>query len=100
MNTKKSFTSSYNPKSNGSIERVNQTLICKLAKLCNGKWAEWDEFLPYAIHATRISPHKTTKITPFELVYGFKPMILTESKKFYDKIKETDNALLDRLNCV
>ncbi|KAG0435472.1 Gag-Pol polyprotein [Dictyocoela muelleri] len=100
MNTRKSFTSSYNPKSNGSIERVNQTLIHKLSKLCNGRWDEWDEFLPYAIQATRISPRKSTKITPFELVFGFKPTGITETKDFINENKETDDALLDRLNYI
>ncbi|KAF9761524.1 Retrovirus-related Pol polyprotein from transposon [Nosema granulosis] len=34
MNSKKTFTTAYNPKCNGTAERVNQTLIGKLAVVC------------------------------------------------------------------
>jgi transposase InsO family protein len=30
VNTVNSFTSAYNPKCNGAVERLNRTLICKL----------------------------------------------------------------------
>jgi hypothetical protein len=33
--SRKAFTSAYNPKANGTTERVNQTLVVKLCKLCN-----------------------------------------------------------------
>ncbi|KAG0441027.1 Gag-Pol polyprotein [Dictyocoela muelleri] len=73
--TRKSFVSSYNPRSNGSIERCNQTLLHKLSKLFNGIWCEWDEFLAYAIYATRISPRKKSGISPFELLYGYSRLL-------------------------
>ena len=41
----KSFTSAYNPQCNGAVERLNRTLIAKLAKICNGDWEHWDEYL-------------------------------------------------------
>lgn len=45
MNTIKSQTSAYNPQCNGSVERLNRTLVGKLMKLCNGRIGEWDTFL-------------------------------------------------------
>lgn len=58
VDTKKTYTAAFNPKCNGTAERVNQTLIAKLAKMCNENWHEWDEYLPYALFAYRVSPRK------------------------------------------
>ncbi|KAI5150839.1 hypothetical protein ENBRE01_1744 [Enteropsectra breve] len=34
IGTKKSYTSAYNPKRNGAVEKLNRTLVGRLAKLC------------------------------------------------------------------
>ena len=97
MNTKKTFTSSYNPKCNGLAERTNQTLVGKLAKLVNGRWKMWDEFLPYAIYAYRISPRRSTRNSPYELLYGRTPNNFFKENK--DLIILEDNELIiERLN--
>ncbi|KAF9749458.1 Retrovirus-related Pol polyprotein from transposon, partial [Nosema granulosis] len=97
MNSKKTFTTSYNPKCNGTAERVNQTLIGKLAKLVDTRWKEWDEFLPFAVYAYRISPRKITAVSPFELLYGRRenPMANEEDIPI---INESNDLLLERLD--
>ncbi|MGL4849247.1 MAG: integrase catalytic domain-containing protein [Clostridium sp.] len=105
LNTKKSFTSSYNPKCNGAAERVNQTLIGKLARLADERWSEWDEFLPYALYAYRISPRKATGNSPFELLYGRKenplacrdrePPIVEENELLLERLRDARSFLLE-----
>ncbi|KAI5150755.1 hypothetical protein ENBRE01_1688 [Enteropsectra breve] len=71
--TKQSITSAYNPRCNGTAERLNRTLLEKLAKLFNGKYNQRDEFLPIALYSYRISPRSRLNVSPFELLYERKP---------------------------
>ncbi|KAI4293356.1 hypothetical protein PAPHI01_2630 [Pancytospora philotis] len=66
----KSFTSAYHPQCNGAVERLNRTLIAKLAKICNGRWSDWDEKLPWAVYSYRIAPISRLGCSPFEMLYG------------------------------
>ncbi|KAG0442587.1 Transposon Tf2-9 polyprotein [Dictyocoela muelleri] len=100
VKTRKSFVTSYNPRSNGTIERCNQTLLHKLSKLCNGRWSEWDEFLSYAIYATRISPRKKSGVSSFELLYGYSPPSLGEIDEDLENIDENDDMMMERLKYV
>ncbi|KAG0441069.1 Retrovirus-related Pol polyprotein from transposon 17.6, partial [Dictyocoela muelleri] len=103
FNSKKSFVSAYNPKSNGAVERVNQTLIHKLAKLCKNHWKEWDEFLPFAIYASRISFRTISKKSPFQLLYGYQPKIFSlenENNESQFTEVETDDMMFERLKIV
>lgn len=54
MKTRKSFTSIYNPRCNGAVERVNGTLTKKLAMMYYDDIKEWDSVLPYATFAYNI----------------------------------------------
>ncbi len=101
VDTKKTYTAAFNPKCNGTAERVNQTLIAKLAKMCNENWREWDEYLPYALFAYRVSPRKLSGYSPFELLYGRKPRLLgslDEGKKDNKYLIEDNILIFDRLN--
>ncbi|KAG0435558.1 Retrovirus-related Pol polyprotein from transposon 17.6 [Dictyocoela muelleri] len=102
FNSKKSYVSSYNPKSNGGVERLNQTLIHKLSKLCKNKWKEWDEFLPYAVYGVRISPRSSSESSPFELLYGYKPNMsyVEEDNVVSNSCVETNDMMFDRLSYV
>jgi hypothetical protein len=70
MNSEKSFTSAYHPQCNGAVQRLNRTLIAKLARICNGDWSNWDVKLLLAVYAYRICPITRLKASPFELLYG------------------------------
>lgn len=96
MDTRKIYTSPYNPKCNGVVERVNQTLIGKLAKLVNQRWNEWDEFLTYALYAYRIIP-RNNGVSPFELMNGRKPGKMSQEDI---EIEEADGLIVERLNCM
>jgi hypothetical protein len=49
-------TSSYRPQTDGLVERFNSTLIQELSMHTNAKHNDWDEYLPQALFAYRISP--------------------------------------------
>ena len=66
-------TSPYHPRTNGLTERFNQTLVIMLKKLTEDDPKRWDEWLPYALLSYRTRINSTTKLTPFELVFG-RPM--------------------------
>ena len=64
---------SYQPQAQGIVERQHATLASLLKKLCNEKQAKWQEHLNHALFAMRVSKNRTTKFSPFELVFGRSP---------------------------
>ncbi len=89
--SKMKYTAPYAPYSNGRAERSNQTLIGKLSKLLT-ETRKWDLVLQVALFSYRISPCSRTKISPFELLYGRKPLININEDEF---IKESIKFLND-----
>ncbi|KAA8490790.1 Transposon Ty3-I Gag-Pol polyprotein [Porphyridium purpureum] len=64
------LTTAYHPQTNGVVERFNQT-VCQMlsAYVCaNGK--DWDRWLPVMVYAYNTARHASTKMSPFELLYG------------------------------
>ncbi len=70
LGTDQRISSAYHPQTNGLVERYNQTLQCSLVKLVNQEQDDWDDFLDGLLFAYRTSVQKSTKVTPFELMYG------------------------------
>lgn len=68
-------TTPYTPQSNGLVERANATIISTLTKFALENNEEWDKLLPKVLLAINISKQKTTKYSPFYLLYGFQPRI-------------------------
>ena len=66
---KHKVTSAYHPQCNGLVERCNQTLQRPLLKLVSEKQNDWDMLLDEVLFAYRISVHKSTDVTPFELMF-------------------------------
>jgi hypothetical protein len=74
VKTKHHLTAPYNPRANGKVERYNGLLGKILTKmLVNDYIANWDTHLPAAVYATRVRAHRTSKFSPFYLVYGRYP---------------------------
>ena len=64
------MTSPYHPRTNGQVERFNQTLINALKKHTEKEPSEWHKWLPYVLLAYRSRKHSSTGFTPYELMFG------------------------------
>ena len=66
----KSQTTAYHPQGNGQVERFNLVIADTISKYCAEKPRTWDLVLPYVTFVYNTTVHKTTRATPFSLVYG------------------------------
>ena len=53
---------------------MNRTLRTILRVILKGNHKSWDQYLPHIEFEYNRVVHKTTKISPFEVVYGFNPL--------------------------
>ena len=53
---------------------MNRSLSILLRALLKGNHKSWDEYLPHVEFAYNRGVHRTTKQSPFEVVYGFNPL--------------------------
>jgi hypothetical protein len=63
---------------NGQTESSNRTLISLIKKKIFDHPKRWHKVLSEALWAHRISKHRATKVSPFELVYGQEPILPME----------------------
>ena len=66
----KTRTAPYHPESDGMIERFNRTCLMMLSMFVNDRRDNWNELLPYVMHAYRTSVHESTGYSPFCLMMG------------------------------
>lgn len=69
------FSTPYHPQTNGALERSHATLKEYLKAFVNENQNDWHCYLATAILAYNTTPHCTTQFTPFELLYGHKPVL-------------------------
>jgi len=65
----------YNPASNGKVERANQTIMEKIAKLQWDYGRGWVEVLPLATFAYNICTHRALGMSPFYVLFGRQPRL-------------------------
>ncbi|RWS23791.1 pol polyprotein-like protein [Leptotrombidium deliense] len=71
--TEQQFTSGFHPQCNANVERVQGTIKNILKPYVNIKENDWDLYLPHCQLAYNTKIHETTKYSPFELLFNFKP---------------------------
>ena len=73
------MTSPSHPQANGLTERAVQTFKLALSKHIaqEGTTGQWDQYLHYIALGYRCSPQASTKLSPFELMYGVSPVLPT-----------------------
>ena len=64
------LNSSYHARGNGKIERMNGTIERLLAMTIRENQSDWAFQLPYVVAAYRATPHKSTGLTPNQLMFG------------------------------
>ncbi|CAF1518533.1 unnamed protein product [Adineta ricciae] len=65
----------YHPQSNGIVERFNASMVIQISKLHQQHHNNWDAYLDAVVFAYNTSQHKTTKFSPFELLFGRSPQL-------------------------
>nr|KYP33389.1 Transposon Ty3-I Gag-Pol polyprotein [Cajanus cajan] len=73
LGTKLLFSTTCHPQTDWQTKVVNRSLSTMLRAVLKGNHKSWDEYLPHIEFAYNRVLHKTTKISPFEVVYGFNP---------------------------
>ena len=73
MGSKRALTTAYHPQADGQTEILNQTLEVALRAFTNFDRNNWSQLLSRIAFAYNNTPHTATKMTPANLVFGFKP---------------------------
>ena len=97
-------TTAYRPQSNGLCERLNQTLVSTLAKICreNEDRYEWDRYINKALLVLRSVKNESTGYSPALLLYGYEmatPATWAAPLLGFAE-GEYENAVVDRVKLV
>ncbi len=82
-------TTGYQPQCNGHVERFHQWLNRMLTIMSSDKKDDWDLYVDACVFAYRVSVNEVTGFSPFELVYGRKPILPNDivwEEKVHDDI--------------
>jgi hypothetical protein len=94
------FSTTCHPQTDGQTKVVNRTLSTMLQAVLKKILKMWEECLPHVEFAYNRVVHPTTKVSPFEVVYGFNPhapidlLSLPTSERINHDAKERDDFIL------
>ena len=91
-------TTAYHPQTDGLCERFNGILKTLLRMRVNNDKDDWDEQLPHALLAYRVSKQSSTGATPFEMLYGRDPRLPLGVEPEELETKPTHGPAKSRLN--
>jgi hypothetical protein len=67
------FSITWHPQTDGQTKVVNHTLSTMLRVVLKSNLKLWEECLPHIEFSYNRSLHSTTKVSLFQIVYGFNP---------------------------
>jgi hypothetical protein len=70
MATKRLYTTSFKPSTNGRSERMNASVVSILKVYCNEHQDDWDDLLPFCQFAFNTSKNEATSETPYSILFG------------------------------
>ena len=96
-------TTSYNPQSNGIIERVHQVLgnslrMFELEKQELDKYQPWKHFLSATAWAIRSTYHTTLEATPGQLVFGRDMLLPIQFKADWSRLQQRRQQIINQNN--
>ena len=72
---KKSRTTPYHPEGNAQAERFNRTLFGLIKSFSESERRRWPDFLSHLTFVYNSTPHCTTGVAPYTLMFGREPLI-------------------------
>jgi hypothetical protein len=100
LGTKLLFSTTCHLQTDGQTEVVNHTLGTMLRAILKFFLKMWEECLPHVEFAYNRATHSTTKVSPFQVVYGFNPrapidiLPLPTSERIHDDATECVEFIL------
>lgn len=89
------------PRANGQVERYHRTLLHSLKTMSDHDQAKWENMCPKIQWTLNSLPQSVTKVSPHELLYGFKLRTLDEDKltlKLFDEKRGTSKFTTEDRN--
>ncbi len=72
LGVKRNYTTTWHPMGNSPVERVNCTIVQRLATAIVESHLDWDEIVPSLLLAYNTTFHNSIGNTPYDLMYGRK----------------------------
>jgi hypothetical protein len=100
LGTKLLFSTTCHPQTDGQTEVVNRTLSAMLRAILKKNLKMWEECLPHVEFSYNRAEHSTTKVSPFQVVYGFNPrapidlLLLPTTEQVHSDAKERADFIL------
>eukprot|EP00253_Pinus_taeda_P011608 PITA_11608 len=95
-------STTYYPQGNVLVESSNKTVVRILKKIIAKNKSNWDSQLKFALWADRVTPKRSTGVSPFELVYGkaivFPVQLAMSVAKLLQEAEEEPSALTRRIH--
>lgn len=89
-------STSYHPQTDGQTENVNKGLETYLRCFAGEKPKEWAKWLHWAEYSYNTSPHLSTKVSPFTIVYGKDPPKLWRVGDHHTTVGSVEETLKER----
>ena len=89
------FSTAYHPQTDRKTERVNQIVKDMLRMYVNKKPTKWEDYLHLAEFVYNNGYHTSTKMSPFEVLYGWKCRTLVTWDSPGDRLMLGPDFLMD-----